>query len=173
MKYDQIIQRLWELNSGAHFSSVLPENVLSLYELFFAKAQSEVLLFHTELDPQIFNGRELTREMERATSRRVNIELISQKPNSPVKFFDRLVELTQQVPFADYTELPVGYLGPDSKFLEYCVVDKKAFRFSNPGVGSKGVAYMNSPEAETLSRVFKDTKRNLRAATPKQFCLAK
>ena len=160
MEYSDSIARLFELDSKEAILATRPKNVLSLYTLFFRNAKREVLLFHPSLNPEIFDNSYLCREMERAVRRNVVVEAIAERPVKPSKFLDKLIALNQWSPYANYTELPIGYL-PITQTSEFCVVDNKAFRFKGHN-GTDGHAYINNQElAGKLTSFFNVLRRNL------------
>lgn len=158
--YRGTVQRAQELDCKYRIWCTQPKHAVEICNLFFRKAEGEILIFQNQIQREIFDNPEVIREMERAVYRKVSVELIAQRPDEGSKFLERLETPQARNPYAHYFEIPKNTQSNRIDSENFLVVDSKAYRIQHED--GKAEAYFNNPKiARQLAERFVSIRRRL------------
>ena len=150
--YKKAIANLFDSGSDLPVSNSKPDHAVALYELFFDRAREEVIIFCNKLKKEVFNNEAVTKSLECALDRGIKIRVLLQCDSAQV-------ECTRLSNFQTHDNFLPKYASTEdaNSRLNFCVVDKKAFRYESDKNTFEAVAVMNNPKvSEKLYKSFEE-----------------
>jgi len=157
MSYESAVRSLSDMDAKSSISCTNPENVATLYKVFFDRAESEVKILTDSLSEEVFCRPDVLEALEKAINRSISFKvIIKNKPSENNEFLNTIVRHQEwrthslKIYNAFETSKAEGISAIEQNF---CIVDKKSYRWSEKE--GEGVASMKLPKtARALSELF-------------------
>lgn len=146
--YKAAILTLIEIDGEQPISNGMPEHAAILYECFFDKAQSEVLILCDKLANEVFGQRGVLTKAREALARNVSIDILTRFKPEDGPFLD----LARN---GEFPNLRVIHMAQAPE-VNFAVVDGKRYRYEENLKEFRAVACMNAPDVSAiLAKAFK------------------
>lgn len=151
-EYKQFITSLMEEKSAIVVENSSAAHAAALYELFFDRARSSVLIFCKNLAQNVFENVSVISAIRRATkARQIEVRIIVQEEKPESK---SLLDLSSE---PDGLKLRLAHEKDSRLEYNFCVKDQESYRFEKKKDYMSAFAKMYHPEeGQTLYNHFSD-----------------